>query len=321
MKRRILQLFVAAAMSAALGDGAVADPLGTAFTYQGELRDAGGPVDGQDCDFEFSLWDALSNGTQMGLVLNATIYLEAGRFTVPLDFGEDVFAGEARWLEIAVCCPSPCAVVMLSPRQEVTPAPNAMFSKSTRGINVDPLENVGIGTAAPSAKLEVAGDVTVSGLGGSGSITIDGTTDTITASSGSLSFGSTNLVTTGSVNAAAVNGLAMGKVYLTATGTIVTTRGGGNVLRWNTAGTGSIELTNTSGDWCDFWWQAQKGAATSGGASAISSPSTNVVIISGMNSNDYGCEVHFGQADGQGGWASVWLQYANGVLVGHYIKY
>ena len=50
-----------------------------------------------------------------------------GRFTVALDFGPDIFIGDARFMEIAVCCPSPCKdLTTLSPRQELTPAPHAL---------------------------------------------------------------------------------------------------------------------------------------------------------------------------------------------------
>ncbi|MEK6676635.1 MAG: hypothetical protein AABZ47_13405 [Planctomycetota bacterium] len=180
---------------------------------------------------------------------------------------------------------------------------------------------VGIGKNNPTELLDVDGNVKASGtIQSGGSITINGSSNTITSASGNLSFGSTNLATTGSVTAADVNGVTMGKIYLTTSGTIQTTRNGGNVLLWDELN-GEIELTNTAGDWCDIWWQAQKGAVTSGGSTATWTGTSNVVIISGADMNDYGFEIHFGQADGQGGWASVWLQYANGALVGHYIKY
>jgi hypothetical protein len=116
------------------------------------------------------------------------------------------------------------------------------------------------------------------------------------------------------------NGVSMGKIYLTGNGTILSTTGGTRVLLWDETN-GEIEITNTSGDWCDCWWQAQKGATTSGGSSATANGTSNVAIITGTNTNDYGFEIHFGQADGTNGWCSVWLQYANGAMVGHYIKY
>lgn len=36
-------------------------PLGSGFTYQGELRDAGDPVT-SSCDFQFKLWDSENAG-------------------------------------------------------------------------------------------------------------------------------------------------------------------------------------------------------------------------------------------------------------------
>ena len=104
-------------------------PVGTVFTYQGELSNGGVPVDEplNGCDFEFSLWDADVDGSQVGPTLTPTALVADGRFTVALDFGENIFTGNARWLKIAVCCPSPCVdFTTLSPRQELTPAPHAL---------------------------------------------------------------------------------------------------------------------------------------------------------------------------------------------------
>ena len=57
---------------------------------------------------------------------------------------------------------------------------------------------VGIGTTAPSEKLEVSGNIKASGTLTSGSsITIDGSSDRITATSGTIDFDNENIVTTG----------------------------------------------------------------------------------------------------------------------------
>lgn len=103
--------------------------LGTAFTVQGELSDGGVLVDGVDCDFEFTLWDAAAGGTQVAGPLTPTITLTDGRFTEVLDFVEtDIFTGEARWVRIRVCCPTGCGppYTLLEPRQELTPTPHAL---------------------------------------------------------------------------------------------------------------------------------------------------------------------------------------------------
>ncbi|MCL6647478.1 MAG: hypothetical protein K6U89_03995, partial [Chloroflexi bacterium] len=73
MRRLISQgVGLAALMGALVGLGIVAlpfaqadEPLGTAFTYQGQLTRGGNPVTGQ-CDFTFQLFDAASGGSQVG---------------------------------------------------------------------------------------------------------------------------------------------------------------------------------------------------------------------------------------------------------------
>jgi hypothetical protein len=106
-----------------------AAPLGTAFTYQGRLNDAGAPAQGI-YDLRFGLHDALANGNAVGDVLTNTGTLVAsGLFTATLDFGPGVFTGDARWLEIGVRTNgSPDDFTMLSPRQPLMPAPYAMLA-------------------------------------------------------------------------------------------------------------------------------------------------------------------------------------------------
>ena len=105
-------------------------PMGTAFTYQGQLKQAGVALNAT-ADFEFSLWqDPLSTdpGDQVGSTLPVdNVSVAQGLFTVWLDCGENVFTGEARWLEIAVRSPAGGGLfTTLSPRQELTPAPYAL---------------------------------------------------------------------------------------------------------------------------------------------------------------------------------------------------
>jgi len=102
--------------------------LSTSFTYQGELRTASGPVSGT-CHFQFSLWDALSNGAQVGVTQPVNgVSVVHGRFAVQLDFGSDAFGGDARWLQIAVQCGGDPGFTPLSPRQPLTPVPYALYS-------------------------------------------------------------------------------------------------------------------------------------------------------------------------------------------------
>jgi hypothetical protein len=94
--------------------------VGTAFTYQGQLKQGLSPVNGT-ADLAFTLWDAASGGTQVGFTVTAAgVQVTEGLFTVTLDFGEDCFTGDARWLEVTV------NGTPLSQRQELTPAPYAL---------------------------------------------------------------------------------------------------------------------------------------------------------------------------------------------------
>ena len=103
---------------------------GTGFTYQGQLKNASGFVTGV-CDFQFSLWDAVSAGTQLGATHSlAGVSVSNGLFTVPLNdanqFGANAFNGLGRWLQVDVKCAGDPAFITLSPRQPLTPAPYAL---------------------------------------------------------------------------------------------------------------------------------------------------------------------------------------------------
>ncbi len=106
-------------------------PIGTAFTYQGQLVDNGSPASGS-YDFQFQLFDALSSGSQAGgTVTKDDVSVSDGKFTVELDFG-NVFNGSALWLDIGVRDgASTGAFTSLSPRQPLTPVP---YSISTLNL-------------------------------------------------------------------------------------------------------------------------------------------------------------------------------------------
>jgi hypothetical protein len=162
-----------------------AAPMGTVFTYQGRLTDAGSPADSR-YDFKFSLYDALTGGSQAGSTLTKTVQVNDGYFKVELDFG-NYFRGDALWLEIEVSPYKLGTFTPLSPRQELTPTPYAIYATAADsvigGIGIDgsgtadyipkfldhnTLEdsvisqdggNIGIGAAPTSARLFVDGDI------------------------------------------------------------------------------------------------------------------------------------------------------------------
>jgi hypothetical protein len=155
-------------------------PLGTAFSYQGQLKQSGTPLAGT-ADFQFKLFGALTGGTQIGTtqtVNNVTV--TAGLFTVSIDFGATAFNGDARFLEIAARSPAGGgAFTTLVPRQSVKGTPyalkvpgidgnslNAADGSPVDALSVDNTGRVGIGTTTPGKTLTINGDMEI-GLGSS----------------------------------------------------------------------------------------------------------------------------------------------------------
>ncbi|MBL9121369.1 MAG: collagen-like protein [Phycisphaerae bacterium] len=110
-----------------------AAPLGgsTAFTYQGQLKEAGEAFNGV-ADLQFTLFDKELNGSPVGSsILISGITITDGLFTVDLDFGLAAFDGSDRWLSIEVRSPSGSGTFTeLTPRQPMRPAPYALFALS-----------------------------------------------------------------------------------------------------------------------------------------------------------------------------------------------
>jgi len=102
--------------------------MGTAFTYQGQLKSGGAGVTGP-CEMAFRLYDAVTAGNPIGSPITQTVTVNAGLFTTQLDFGASAFNGQARWLETAVKCGSDTVFTTLS-RQALTPAPYALYATS-----------------------------------------------------------------------------------------------------------------------------------------------------------------------------------------------
>ncbi|MBW6465591.1 MAG: hypothetical protein K0B06_03710, partial [Brevefilum sp.] len=112
--------------------------LGTGFTYQGQLKSSDVPYSGA-CDFTFGLYDALTEGGQIGPLTLTNVNVDEGYFTVQLDYGPNAFQGDNRWLEIAVRCPAGGgSYTPLSPRQFLSAAPYALFAKTAAFANQVP---------------------------------------------------------------------------------------------------------------------------------------------------------------------------------------
>ena len=103
--------------------------LGTGFTYQGRLVDAGRPASGL-YEMRFTLYDAANHGAAVGSpITNSNVSVTNGLFTATLDFGSSVFNDTAYWLETAVRTNgSASAFSVISPRQPVSAMPNALYA-------------------------------------------------------------------------------------------------------------------------------------------------------------------------------------------------
>jgi len=176
------------------GTAPAAVPLGTEFSYQAQLKLGGVPLN-DTADFEFSLYDADSNGLLVaGPITVSNVAVVDGLLQVSLDFGVNVLNGDARWLEVAVRSPhdpgDTLPFTTLDTPQQLTGVPYAL---QTRGLFVDDAGNVGIGETSPSATLDVVGatelngDVTINS-----NLTVDTDTLFVDGTTGNVGIGTSS---------------------------------------------------------------------------------------------------------------------------------
>ncbi len=133
MKIKLFLLLTTLAAGLAVPHRAAAQ--GTAFTYQSRLNDGGAPANGS-YDLQFMLYDASAGGSQAGPALtNSATAVSNGLFTVTLDFGAGVFTGTNYWLDVSVRTNGASAFTELSPRQELTPVPYAIFANTSSNLS------------------------------------------------------------------------------------------------------------------------------------------------------------------------------------------
>ena len=142
---------------------------GSAFTYQGQLRKSGAPVNAS-CNASFGLFDAASGGAQVGgTVTSPTLQVANGLFTIALDFGWNI-NGEARWLETAIGCGE--AQTTLTPRTALQPAPYAFALPGMRTVpgssdgGGNPTMNVIGGVVSGAISNTISADSFNSAIGG-----------------------------------------------------------------------------------------------------------------------------------------------------------
>jgi len=180
---------------------------GTAFTYQGQLQNNSVPASGT-FNLQFSLFTTNTNGVAIAGPVTANGVLVAnGLFTVTIDFGVSAWNGHTNWLQVAVETNGAATFTNLSPRQELTPVPYAIFAGGASNLVGTLPVNQLSGTVGNSQLAN--NSVTVNagtGLSGGGTVALGGSTTlnnagvmsltgsqgvTVSASSGSVTLGST----------------------------------------------------------------------------------------------------------------------------------
>src|ERR1017187_817350 len=253
MKKKLSQTAVLLLFATILMQPLAAGAQGTAFTYNGRLDDGGSPASGI-YDLRFAIYDALTGGTQQGvLVTNAATAVSNGLFTVTLDFGAGIFNGASRWLELGVRTNGGGAFGLLTPRQAVTPTPYAIYSASAASAGT--AASATTATTANNFSGALAGDVTGT-QGATVVATIGGQTATNVASGATAANAATNvnmpgtLVTrdgsgnfsAGTITATLAGNAATATTATNVTGNLADTQLSTNITRLN--GTNTFIGTN-----------------------------------------------------------------------------
>ena len=133
-RRFISGVAVISALVAGVAQLGAQTPVGTAFTYQGRLTDAGSTANGA-YDLQFLLYDSSTGAGQVGSAVTlGSVPVSGGVFSVLIDFGASAFTGSARWLELGVRPGGTGgAYTTIAPRQPLTPSPYALDAQRLGG--------------------------------------------------------------------------------------------------------------------------------------------------------------------------------------------
>jgi hypothetical protein len=135
----------------------------SAFTYQGQLKNGGAPVNG-DCDFIWDIYAASAGGTALATDTD-TLAVTGGLFTAVINVPTSLMDGNGRYLEVQVRCPAGAGTyTTLTPRQQLYAAPYALglrlpFSHtiSNSGSPIFAVTNNSAATGSPSFLGQSAG--------------------------------------------------------------------------------------------------------------------------------------------------------------------
>lgn len=228
MHRKVVTVAILMAESWIFATQASAD-LGTAFSYQGQLRHNGIPLDGVSAaDLRFTLYDSITNTVVGGPVTINGVDFFDGLFTIDaLDFGAaaSVFNGQSRSMLIEVSAPPGSAYVALSPLQPITPAPYALALPGMRIQQTGASPNVVGGqyqnTISSTTNPVVGATIAGGGSGGGGN-------NRVTDNYGTVSGGANNQSGNSNVNASDADYAAVGGGISNSAAGVTATVAGGN---------------------------------------------------------------------------------------------
>ncbi|MCB1643625.1 MAG: collagen-like protein, partial [Xanthomonadales bacterium] len=142
-----------------------AQSVGSAFSYQGQLKDGGVLATGL-YDLQVCLYDGASAPIPLACAADYDdVPVEDGIFALDLDFGSQAFDGDQRFLELRVRPGAGGNYTILAPRQAIRPAPYALFALDGNPGPAGPVGPAGptgpsgpVGTTGPAGPTGPAGD-------------------------------------------------------------------------------------------------------------------------------------------------------------------
>jgi hypothetical protein len=275
-----------------------------AFTYQGQLTDAGTPANGT-YDFQFALFDNDGGGTQVGETQPMPgVVVSNGLFTVDLNFGVSPFTGDSRFLDIGVRPAGGGSFTTLTPRQFISATPYAIHTLSAATADAlssactSCVQDTQIQSVAGS---KVTGTIPVASVpAGSGNYTQNGTTQQPNANfnisgngtvGGTLSGNVVNAETQFSIGGERVLSTAgSGNLFAGAGAGQANTEGGGaNSFVGNAAGLG-----HETGIGNSFFGYLAGFQQTSGEFNSFFGAGAGITNLTGNNNTAVGAAAKFG---------------------------
>lgn len=109
----------------------------TEFTYQGKLTDSAGAAAAYDFEFRLCSSESGSCSAPFATFSQAGVVTANGTFSVKVDFGQSVFDGTDRYIEVAIKRVGETTYTSLAPRQKITSSPHAIQSlKATNALQL-----------------------------------------------------------------------------------------------------------------------------------------------------------------------------------------